>query len=444
VTSHITRALATTDALAEVFSDRSAIQAMLDVEAALATAQAALGIIPAAAADAIGRAAVASAFDAAALARDARQSGSIAVPLVAALTSRVRALDAEAAGFVHWGATSQDIVDTALVRLVADAFRILADDRVELSRSLRALSDRHAADVMLGRTLLQPAPPITFGLKAAGWYAGEARSWARLASAGREAAVLQFGGAAGTLASLADRGLAVARELARELDLPCPDGPWHAWRDRPAALVAACGIYTGALGKIARDVTLLMQFEVGEAAEPGGGSSTMPHKRNPAACAIVLAAATRLPGLTATALAGLVQEHERSVGAWHAEWPTVVDAVQATGAALSAMRGVAESLSVDAARMRANIDATNGAVFAERVMMRAGTSLGRDRAQSLLRDALARSRSSGQTLRDLLRASPELAQGLTDAELDAIDEPRAYLGAAEALRRRLLGIDPPE
>jgi 3-carboxy-cis,cis-muconate cycloisomerase len=297
---------------------------------------------------------------------------------------------------------------------------------------------------MLARTLLQPAPPITFGLKAAGWFAAERRSWARVAQARSDAVVLQFGGASGTLAALGDDGLIVARELARELGLVCPDAPWHAWRDRLAAFVAACGVYTGALGKIARDVTLLMQFEVAEAAEPGGASSTMPHKRNPAGCATALAAAARLPGLTATMLAGLVQEHERSVGAWHAEWPTVIDAVQATGAALSAMCGVAESLSVDPARMQANIDATNGAVFAERVMMRAGVRLGRDRAQNLLRDAFARSRGSGKTLRELIGASPELAESLSDAELDSIDQPAAYLGAAEGFRRRLLGIDGPE
>jgi 3-carboxy-cis,cis-muconate cycloisomerase len=444
VSSHIARALATTDALSDVFSDASAIQAMLEVETALARAQARLGVIPNAAADAIVRAVVAADFDAAALAREARASGTVAVPLVNALTARVRALDPEAGGFVHWGATSQDIVDTALVRLVDRACTILSEDHEHLSAALRALSERHAGDVMLARTLLQPAPPITFGLKAAGWFAAEKRSWARVAERRRDTLVLQFGGASGTLAALGDSGLAVAKEVARELGLVCPDAPWHAWRDRLAAFVAACGIYTGVLGKIARDVTLLMQFEVAEASEPGGTSSTMPHKRNPAGCATVLAAASRLPGLAATMLAGLVQEHERSVGAWHAEWPTVADAVQATGAALSAMRGVIETLAVDPARMQANVEATHGAVFAERIMMRAGRTLGRDRAQSLVRDALARAAASGQTLRDALRASPELARVLSDADLQSVDDARGYLGVAETFRRRLLGVDPPE
>jgi 3-carboxy-cis,cis-muconate cycloisomerase len=292
---------------------------------------------------------------------------------------------------------------------------------------------------MLARTLLQPAPPITFGLKAAGWFAATMRAWSRLERACGEASVLQFGGASGTLAALGDRGLEVAGALARELGLSCPDAPWHAYRDRLAAFVAACAMYTGALGKMARDVSLLMQFEIAEAAEPGGSSSTMPHKRNPAGCAMALAAAARLPGLTATMLAGLVQEHERSVGAWLAEWPTMADAVQATGAALSAMREVAHGLSVDPARMRANLDATNGAVFAERIMMRAGAALGRDVAHAKIAEALARSRATGERFGDVLRVTPEIAGVLSDEEWPSLEDPEQYLGGAEAFRQRLLG-----
>ena len=406
MTSHIRDSLATTDALAEIFADRSAIQAMLDVEAALARVQSALGVISREAGATITRAALADDFDAASLARDARQSGTIAVPLVSALTARVRSIDPDAARFVHWGATSQDIVDTALALLIGRATAVMADDQRRLSAALRALSDRHAGDVMLGRTLLQPAPPVTFGLKAAGWRAGLNRSWARLERAQREAAVLQFGGASGTLAALEDKGLAVAEALARELGLPCPDAPWHAYRDRLAALVAACAIYAGILGKMARDISLLMQVEVGEAAEPGGGSSTLPHKQNPVGCAVALAAAARLPGLAATALTALVQEHERSVGAWHAEWPTVVDAIQATGAALAAMREAVAGLVVDPARMRANLDRLNGAVLAERVMMRAAPALGRDRAHALVREALAQVARWWRDARPLHRPEP--------------------------------------
>lgn len=409
-------ALTTTDALSDVFSDTSVVQAMLDVEVALARVQARLGIIPSAAADAIAAAASADRFDARALACDARESGTLAIPLAAALTAQVRSVDPKGAGFVHWGATSQDIVDTAFVRLVARACEVLGSDHAALVASLRALSDRHANDAMLGRTLLQPAAPITFGLKAAGWCAGVSRSWARLDRARRESLVLQFGGAVGTLASLDDRGLAVAEALAAELELECPDASWHAYGDRLAALVSACGIYTGILGKIARDISLLMQPEIGEVAELGGGSSTLPQKRNPSGCAIVLAAATRMPGLVSAVLTGLVQEHERSAGAWHAQWPTVVDAIQATGSAVAAMRGVVAGLTVDTSRMRANIDATQGAVFAERDMMRLASSVGRDVAHETVRRALAQAPASGRVA----------------------DDPASYLGVAEALRRRLL------
>jgi 3-carboxy-cis,cis-muconate cycloisomerase len=435
----LARPLATTDALSAIFADTAIVQALLDVEAALARVQARLGVIPTVAVEAIvAEAADASGFDAAALAAAARESGSIAIPLIAELTARVRRRDADAAKYVHWGATSQDIVDTALVRLAGRAADVLARDHAELVSSLRSLSDRHAADVMLGRTLLQPAPPITFGLKAAEWLGGVNRAWTMIDAARVKAAVLQFGGASGTLAALGDRGPAIADALARELGLDCPAAPWHSERDRLAALVSACGIYTGMLGKIARDVTLLMQAEVAEASEPGGGSSTMPHKRNPAGCAIVLAAAARLPGLVAASLGTLVQEHERSAGAWHAEWPIVTDAIQTTGAALEAMGRVADRLAVNPARMAHNLAETGGDVFAERVMMRVAPALGRDRAHELLREALDRTRLTRAPLRDVLRGIPEIAALLTDTELRAIDDPAGYLGSAELFRRRLL------
>ena len=213
--------------------------------------------------------------------------------------------------------------------------------------------------------------------------------------------------------------------------------PWHAYHDNLAALVAACGIYAGSLAKVARDVSLLMQFEVGEAREEGGGSSAMPQKQNPTGCAVTLAAAARLPGLTAAAIASLVQEHERSVGGWLTAWPTMADALQATGAAAAAMRGVASGLIVDPARMRANLDATNGAVYAERATMLAARTLGRDTAHRLVREAL-RSGQSGPRLSAIVRATPALADAISDADLQSLDDPTAYLGAAETLRQRLL------
>ncbi len=318
--------LNTTGPLADVFSDESLLQGMLDFEAALARAEAREGIVPATAAEAIGAAARAGNFDVAALVRETQRAGTPGIPLAKALTARVRSANVEAARFVHWGATSQDVADTGLILLLKRAQPIIAADLLRLEKNLAALSEKHRETVMLGRTLLQPAPPVTFGLKAAGWLGAIRRSRARVDAAFGEALVLQFGGASGTLAALDGKGIAVGRAIAEDLGLGFPDAPWHTQRDRLGALVTACGVLTGSLGKMARDISLLMQGEVAEASEPAGdgrgGSSTMPQKRNPIASSLALAAANRVPGLVAAFLAGMVQEHERGVGGWQAEWPT--------------------------------------------------------------------------------------------------------------------------
>ncbi|HMC62193.1 MAG TPA: lyase family protein, partial [Candidatus Solibacter sp.] len=286
--TRLIESLSATEALSRVFSDGVVLQAMLDFEAALARAEARVGLIPADAAAAITDAAVADDFATAELAGQSLRAGTPAIPLVRILTEKVRVRNAAAAGFVHWGATSQDVTDTAMVLLLGRCRPVLEADHDRISHGLRRISTEHAHTVMLGRTLLQPAPPITFGLKAASWLGAVRRGWQRVESRFDEAAYLQFGGASGTLAALGGGGLEVSEALAAELNLKCPDAPWHAHRDRLAALMAALGIYTASLGKMALDIALLMQFEVGEAAEPGGngrgGSSTMPHKRNPTAC----------------------------------------------------------------------------------------------------------------------------------------------------------------
>ena len=438
MTTYLIDSLATTDPLAAVFSDRSMLQAMLEFEVALARAQARAGVIPPHVVDAIRASANAEHFNAERIAREARESATVSIPLVKALTAHVRAMDQEASTYVHWGATSQDLADSAMVLVLKQARPILTADHQRLVAALRQLSDQHAKTVMLGRTLLQPAPPITFGLKAARWIAALNRGWARMDSAFDAAMVVQLGGAVGTLASLGDRGVQVAQALADELKLAAPPASWHTDRDRLGGVVSSAGVYTATLGKIARDVALLMQEEVGEVAEPGGGSSTLPHKRNPAACAIVLAAATRMPGLVAAFLSGMVQEHERAVGGWQAEWPTVAAAVQATGAALFALAGACAGLSVHPDRMRTNIDRTNGAIFTERVVMLTAPRIGKDAAQVLVQRALARSRETGQSFREALAAIPESTTLLSREQLQTIDVPEEYLGEAEALRRRLL------
>ncbi len=431
--------LATTPPLAEVFADRSVIEAMLRFENALARAEANLGVIPAPAADVIAAAAASpDDFDAAQIATAATASGTIAIGVVERLTTLVRERDAQSAGYVHWGATSQDATDTAMVLLLARVRTILQADHERLLAALRSLSDRHAATVMTGRTLLQPSTPVTFGLKVAGWHAACARGWRRVGTAFDEALVLQFGGASGTLAALGDRGPDVASALGRELELPVPAAPWHAHRDRLAALLGALGVYTASLGKVATDVMLLMQAEVGEAAESGGGSSSMPQKRNPAGCAVALAAATRVPGLVAAFLSGMLQQHERGVGGGHAEMPTIAALVQATGAALSAVARVAEELQIDPARVRANIDATRGTMLAERAVVLLAPLLGREAAQTLVARAAADAVAQGSTLREALAATRPLTDRRPPVDLTSLDDPDAYLGAAEHFRTQLL------
>jgi 3-carboxy-cis,cis-muconate cycloisomerase len=414
------------------------LQAMLDFEAALAHAGAAAGVIAESAAAAIERAAVAAGFDADAIARAARESGTPSIALVRALGDRVRRIDASSADAVHRGATSQDVSDSALVLLLARAQPILARDHARLAAALVRLSDAHAGSVMLGRTLLQPATPITFGLKAAGWYAAADRAWMRLRRAFEVACVLQFGGAAGTRAALGEHASRVARALADRLHLPLVP-PWHTDRDRLGALVTACGLYTAAIGKMARDIALLMQSEVGEVTEPGGGSSTMPHKRNPAGSVIAVAAATRMPGLVAAFLGGMMQEHERAAGGSQAEPATVAAIVQGTGAAVASMAAVMEGLTVHPARMRANVEATRGAALAERALLLVSARLGKQDAQKHVADALARMDRDRRSLPDLLGDIPEVRRVVSAEELRDLGRPERYLGDAETIRLELLG-----
>jgi 3-carboxy-cis,cis-muconate cycloisomerase len=431
--------LATTEPLAEIFSDISVLQAMLDVEVALARAQAQLKIIPQSAARAIARAARAESFDAVQIARDALRAGTPGIPLAKALRKRVQQEDAPAADFVHWGATSQDVADTALILLLKRAGQILEADLSRLERAVQGLAAKHKDTVMVGRTLLQPAPPVTFGLKVAGWLGAVRRCRARLDRAFSEALVLQFGGASGTLASLGDRGIQVGESMASQLGLSYPDAPWHTHRDRLAEVVCSCGILTGSLGKLARDISLLMQGEVAEVAEPGGrgrgGSSSMPQKHNPIACAIALAAASRVPGLTAAFLSQMVQEHERAVGGWQAEWPTVTAVIQSTGVAVASMAEAAEGLTINPDRMQQNLESTKGTVFAEKAALLLTGRTGRERAHEVLEYATDPARLRDRTLSQALAAMDE--PKLEKREIAALEDPQDYLGSANEFVRRL-------
>ncbi len=406
---------------------------MLDVEAALARVQARCGVIPAAAVAPIEAACQAHWLDFGALARDAVTAGNLAIPLVVQLTARVEQTDAAAARYVHWGATSQDIIDTALALQLRSALAPIDADFTALLAALAQLTEKHRATTMTARTLLQPALPTTFGLKVAGWLDALLRIRVNLAQARAAALTLQFGGAAGTLASLGAHGLTVAKGLAQELDLTLPSMPWHAQRDRLAQFGAALGMLTGALGKIGRDVSLQAQAEVAELAEPDapgrGGSSTLPHKRNPVGCAAALAAAIRMPSLLATLFTAMVQEHERALGGWQAEWATLPEIVELAAASLAQMRAVIEGLQVDEEKMQANLAAAGGLPMAEAVSLALAVHVGRAQAKANVGAAVQRSREAGG-FRAALLNDPTISAHFDAARIDALLSPQNYLGAA--------------
>ena len=420
-------------------SDQARLQAMLEVEAALAEAQAHLRIIPRTAATAIRAAARAESIDANALASEAADAGNLAIPLVKQLTRVVAAANPDAARYVHWGATSQDIIDTGLILQVRAAVPLILR---HLERA-EAAAARHAreqiATMMAGRTWLQHATPITFGLKAAGWLDAMDRQRRALSDALEQARVLQFGGAAGTLAALDDRGGDVAEELAKVLDLRAPDLPWHAHRDRIATLACALGVTCGVLGKIARDLGLLAQTEVAEAMDGlAGGSSTMPQKQNPVRASVALAAAGRAPGLVASILAAMPQEHERGLGGWQVEWTAVPELIRVTAGASRAVGDALETLRVDEVRMRANLDATRGLALAEAISVSLGAHMERSQAHALVEAASRRARTERMSLAQALAADPSVSRWMTLEQIEQRLAPESYLGEARAFVERVL------
>ena len=429
-------------ALRAVCDDATTIQHMLDFEAALAHAEAATGVIPASVVGPIGAACNTESFNIPALAEAATRSGNLAIPLVKALTSNVAKLDAEAARYVHWGATSQDVIDTAAMLSLRAGIDALLVDLDRAIAGFAALARNHRNTAVVARTWLQHALPMPFGLKLAEYAAALHRSKLRLKRLRAEGLALQFGGAAGTLAALGDKGLVVAEALARELNLPLPEAPWHTHRDRIAEAASVFAIISGSCGKIARDVSLMMQTDVGEAFEPAGagrgGSSTMPHKRNPVAAASALGAATMAPNLAATIFAAQVQDHERSAGPWHAEWPTLPALMLVTSGALAAIVDLAEGLEVDAARMRANLDATHGLIMAEAVTFALAEKMGKSDAHHLIEAASKRALADQKHLRDVLTSDPKVTAHLDANQIAALFEPTAYQGVSQALIDRLL------
>jgi 3-carboxy-cis,cis-muconate cycloisomerase len=429
-------------AMRAIMSDRARLQRMLDFEAALARAEAALGVISATGAAAISEACDASQYDIAALVEAQAPSGNIASAVVQALTVAVAARDPAAANVVHWGATSQDVIDTALMLELRAAIDALLIDLDRAIKGFTALAGRHRRTLSVARTLMQHALPMPFGLKLAGYGAALARSRERLLRLRREALMLQFGGAAGTLAALGEHGFGVSERMAALLDLQLPEAPWHTHRDRLAEIASSFGILAGTCGKIARDVALMMQTEVGEASEPSvpgrGGSSTLPHKHNPVGAAAALSAAAVAPNLVATVLAAQVQEHERGAGGWHTDWMTFPTLALVTSGALSAVVEIAEGLEIDVERLRANLELTGGQIMAEAVSFALAEKMGRADAHALVRELSQKATQEKRPFKEVLLTEIRVKAHLSGLEIEKLFIPLTYQGSAQTFIDRLV------
>jgi 3-carboxy-cis,cis-muconate cycloisomerase len=428
-----------TDAMRAIFSDEATVGRYVEVEVALAKVQAELGLIPQDAAQAIAKAADAKALD---LGKLKTETDLVGYPIVGVVHQMAKQAG-EAGRYIHWGATTQDIMDTAVVLQVRAAFDIIEADLAEISSALAALTLKHRATVMAGRTHLQHALPVTFGYKCAVWLSMIERHRQRLTELKPRVLVGQFGGAAGTLASLGERGLHVHDALMAELGLGAGDIPWHGARDSITEAVAYLALVTGSLGKIALDVALLMQTEIGEVFEPfvkgRGSSSTMPQKRNPISSELIIASARSVRqdvGLMLDSLAGA--DHERATGPWHLEWLAVPRAFITSAGALHQAKFMTNGLIVDADRMRRNLDMTGGLIVAEAVMMGLAKPLGRNAAHDLVYAACRSAIDKGTPLIDQLRLLPEVTRALDSKALDGLVNPANYLGTASEMIDRVL------
>lgn len=431
-----------TDALTAVFSDEQLVQGMLDFEAALAKAQARCGIIPLEAVEPIVAACQAQRLDFPALAAAAANAGNLAIPLVKQLTQVVKASAPEAARYVHWGATSQDAIDTGLMLQLQQA---LQQTESRLQRLMHVLAEqvaRYQHTLMAGRTWMQHALPITYGLKLAGTLDALLRWHERLQQMRPRVLTLQFGGAAGTLASLKVKGPLVAQALADELNLALPDTPWHSQRDRIIELASWYAGLCATLGKFANDFALMMQTEVAEVSEPiaegRGGSSAMPHKRNPVSCAAILAAVARTPGLMATLYASQIQQHERALGGWQAEWETLPQLVMLAGGVLENSEYLLSGMQVNAQKMRDNLDITHGLIMAESVTQALAAHIGKADAHHLIEKICHRAIALDCPLRPLLEKDSLVSQHLSSEQLTQLLDPANAVGSADHFVRQVL------
>jgi 3-carboxy-cis,cis-muconate cycloisomerase len=429
---------------AEAVSGRAWLRAMLDAEGALAVAQARVGLIPRQAAETIVSCCEADRFDPEEIGRRGRAQGNPVPPLVRALTEAVSRVSEDAASHVHKGATSQDIMDTAAMLVCRHALGLIIAEVGGIATACARLADAYRDAMMPGRTLLQQALPTTFGKKAAGWLVSVLEVRGRLLAVREAGLAVQLGGAAGTLASLGSAGTQVLGEFARELDLAEPVVPWHTDRVRTSDLGGALSLVAGVLGKISQDVILMAQTEIGEVAEPAGegrgGSSTLPHKRNPILSVIAAANARRVIDLSHTLQASMVGEHERATGAWHSEWEALSDAFALAGGAAAAVREVTEGLEVHPEKMLENLNTTGGLLLAENVTTLVAEHLGRLEAHDLVEEASHRALEGGKPLCEELLSEPRLGEVLSKEELDAALDPAGYLGSAGEFVDRALKL----
>ncbi|MDQ2717007.1 MAG: 3-carboxy-cis,cis-muconate cycloisomerase [Chloroflexota bacterium] len=432
-------ALFSTPEMAAAFSPQAHVRSMLAFEAALARAEARAGVIPQEAASSIAASCRDELFDIAALYREAALAGTPAIPLVRMLTARV---EGNAQKFVHWGATSQDAIDTALMLQMRAGIDLLVAGLLDVCAACATLAEQHRRTPMVGRTLLQQALPMTFGLKAARWLALATRQVRALRARRKWSLAVQLGGAAGTLASLGDNGPRVIEFLAEELKLPAPDLPWHTERDRVAEIAGTLGVAAGAMAKIASDIVLLAQTEVGEAIEgaaPGkGGSSALPHKHNPVDATNAIAAARLAIGVAPVLLSAMIQEHERAAGGWQAEWAAIPDLFRFTAGAVAGVRGAVAGLQINAERMKANLDLTHGLIMAESLAMALAPHMGRPEAYRLVQALCDQVMESEGNLHQVALEDVQVRAALSPEEIEQILDPTRYVGSTDTFIDRAL------
>ncbi|MDP6390958.1 MAG: adenylosuccinate lyase family protein [Alphaproteobacteria bacterium] len=438
--SKIFRDLLSTEAMRLVFSDEQLVARYIEVEIALARVQARLGMIPEAAALAIGEGAKVEIIDLDAMGARAEIVGYPILPLVEQIVAK---LPQGLGEWVHWGATTQDIMDTGLVLQLRQALALIEADLRSLADILRTMAKQHRDTPMAGRSHMQQALPITFGYKVAVWLSGIERHLRRLHEIRPRVLIAQFAGAAGTLASLGEDGFKVQDGLAHELGLGRPEATWHVMRDSLAEVVCFLGLVTGTLAKIAVDITLMVQSEVAEAREPfvegRGSSSTMPQKRNPIASEVLIVTAAAVRQDVGLMLEGMLHDHERASGAWQMEWIALPRAFIAASGALKQALDVLGGLEVDAAAMQRNLDLSRGLIVSEAVMMGLGAAIGRQTAHDLVYDACREAAASGKTLLEVLQAMPEIAEHISGDELVALCDPANYTGLAGEMVDRVVG-----